>query len=87
MEAYWQLVREWADSVVGQLKQKFETYAENYRAQAEQALGGRDLTKDELDGVEKDLARLKSAVTAGSEPREVDSARRVDVPQETSKRA
>ena len=48
LEAYWQSVREWTDSVIGQLKQKFETYAESYRAQAEQALGGKELTKDEL---------------------------------------
>jgi GTP-binding protein EngB required for normal cell division len=66
-EAYWQLVREWTDSVIRQLKQKFEIYAENYRARAEQALGGRDLTKDELDALEDDLARLKPTVAARSD--------------------
>jgi GTP-binding protein EngB required for normal cell division len=68
LETYWQLARKWADSIIGQLKQKFEIYAENYRAQAEQALGGREPTKDELDGLDEDLARLKPAVVAGSEP-------------------
>jgi GTP-binding protein EngB required for normal cell division len=85
LEAYWQSVREWTDSVIGQLKQKFETYAESYRAQAEQALGGKELTKDELDGLEENLARLKPSVAAGSELREVNSTRRADLAQTTSK--
>ena len=34
LEAYWRSVQEWADSVIGQLKQRFENYAESYRAQA-----------------------------------------------------
>ncbi len=85
LETYWQLVREWTDSVIGQLKQKFETYAEGYRAQAEQALGGRELTKDELDGLEENLARLNPPMAAESGLREVDSRRQVDVKQATSK--
>lgn len=32
MEAYWQSMQAWADSIIGELKQKFETYAESYRA-------------------------------------------------------
>jgi GTP-binding protein EngB required for normal cell division len=85
LEAYWQLVRDWAESVIGQLKQKFEIYAENYRAQAEQALGGKEFAKDELDGLEEDLARLKMVVVPESESDEFDSTRRVDTTQETSK--
>ena len=43
-------------------EQKFETYAENYRArEPEQALGGREITKDELEGLQEALARLQSA--------------------------
>jgi GTP-binding protein EngB required for normal cell division len=85
LEAYWQVVREWADSVIGQLKQRFEAYAENYRAQAEQALGGRELAKDELDGLEEDIAELKRTVAAGSELPRIDSTHPVDATQETSK--
>jgi GTP-binding protein EngB required for normal cell division len=61
LETYWQAVGQWTNSVIGELKQKFETYAENYRAQAEQALGGREITKDELEGLQEALARLQSA--------------------------
>jgi GTP-binding protein EngB required for normal cell division len=85
LETYWRLVREWTDSVIGQLKQKFETYAESYRAQAEQALGSRELAKGELDGLEENLARLKPPAAARSELREVDSKRQVDIRQETSR--
>ena len=81
------MVREWTDSVIGQLKQKFETYAESYRAQAEQALGSRELAKGELDGLEENLARLKPPAAARSELREVDSKRQVDIRQETSSAA
>jgi GTP-binding protein EngB required for normal cell division len=85
MEAYWQLVRDWAESVVTDLKQKFETYAENYRAQAEQELGGKKLTKEELDGLEKDLALLKPPVPSGGRLPDDKSKRPTDVMQETSK--
>jgi GTP-binding protein EngB required for normal cell division len=79
---YWQMVKTWADSVIGQVDQKFETYAENYRAQAEQALGGRELTKDELDGIEGSLARIKADTAAGNVDHVVDLARPVGTPQE-----
>ncbi len=85
LETYWRLVHGWTDSVIGQLKQKFETYAESYRAQAEQALEGGELTKDELDGLEENLARLNPLMAAGNELREVDRTRRVDVRPEISK--
>ena len=66
LEAYWELVKAWTDSVIAQLKHKFETYAENYRAQAEQALGGRELGNDEVQGLEESLAQLRGSGTAGS---------------------
>jgi pantothenate kinase-related protein Tda10 len=50
----------WADAVIRQLKQKFETYAESYRAQAEQALGSKVFAEGEREQVEEDLARLNS---------------------------
>jgi hypothetical protein len=58
VEAYWQVVKEWSDGVTAQLKSKFETYVENYRAQAGQILGGRELSKDELNGIQESLATL-----------------------------
>jgi hypothetical protein len=63
------LVKAWSDAVIGQLKQKFETYAENYRAQAEQALGGRELTPEELKGIEESLTEIRGDGSGGSNPR------------------
>jgi GTP-binding protein EngB required for normal cell division len=71
LNAYWHLVEEWSSSVIAQLNHKFETYAESYRAQAEQALGGRELTKDELDRIEESLARINAGVAAASGARGV----------------
>ena len=85
LEAYCQLLREWTDSVIGQLKQKFETYGENYRAQAERRLGGKELTTDELVGLEGDLARLKSTMASERESRDVESTRHLDSTREISK--
>jgi len=68
LDAYWRLVGAWADSVIGQLKHKFEAFAESYRAQAGHALGGRELTKEELDGLAVSLARLKAGGAAENEP-------------------
>jgi GTP-binding protein EngB required for normal cell division len=66
LDAHWRLVREWSESVTGQLKQRFETYAENYRAQAEQALGGGEISSDEQSRFEESLAQLSQG-DAGSE--------------------
>ncbi|MGB6877333.1 MAG: dynamin family protein [Candidatus Acidiferrales bacterium] len=87
MEAYWELVRAWADSVIAQLRTKFETYAESYRAQAEQRLRGRDFMENELVGLEEDLARLKPNTPPTDALHEIGSMRRADVTPEISKRA
>jgi GTP-binding protein EngB required for normal cell division len=67
--AYWQLVKAWSASVIGQLSKRFESYAENFRAQAEVALGGREATKEELDGIAESLASMKAEWVPSSEPR------------------
>lgn len=82
LETYWRLMGEWSEFVIAQLRQKFETYAENYRAQAEQALGGRELTKDESVGMEESLLQLKPTAAGGSGIRAVGSAQGVRTPQE-----
>jgi GTP-binding protein EngB required for normal cell division len=74
LEAYWHLVKAWSGSVIGQLSKKFETYAEHYRAQAEQALGGRELAKDELHEIAASLARISGGGAASSGPRSADPA-------------
>jgi GTP-binding protein EngB required for normal cell division len=72
VEAYWQLVKAWSASVIGQLSKRFESYAENYRAQAEVALGGREATKEELDGIAESLASMKADEVPSSGPRSVE---------------
>lgn len=58
-ETYWQLTKSWSDSVLRQLKTKFEDYAENYRAQAEQLLGEREITGAEVRKMEESLKRIR----------------------------
>jgi GTP-binding protein EngB required for normal cell division len=82
LETYWQLVKAWSESVIGQLKRKFETYAENYRAQAEQALGGRELADNEVDEIERSLAQMKAGVAGTSELSAVESAHGIHARQE-----
>ena len=83
LEAYWRSVQEWADSVIGQMKQRFENYAEGYRAQAEQALGARMLAHDDLECLAEDLARLKRLRPGETELREVNAAARIGAVQQT----
>jgi GTP-binding protein EngB required for normal cell division len=85
LEVYWRLVKEWSDSVVSQLRQRFETYAESYRAQAEQALGGRELTVDELNVVQENLAQLKTSAGSASALSRGEGASPLSVPEASSK--
>jgi hypothetical protein len=55
---YFRLLKEWSSQVTYQMGRKFETYAERYRAQAVQSPGGRELTADEVNAIEKDLRDL-----------------------------
>src|ERR1700691_3271965 len=81
LEPYWRLIGEWSEFVMGHLRQKFETYAENYRAQAEQTLGGREFTQEELAGLEDSLGQLKPDL-AGTGPRLVNPERAIRTPLE-----
>jgi GTP-binding protein EngB required for normal cell division len=85
IEAYWELVRAWADSVIAQLRTKFEIYAESYRAQAEQRLTSGEFAEEELGSIEKDLAGLKSNVARVNEFRDIELTRRVDLMKGISK--
>ncbi len=60
VEAYWQTVKAWSGSVIGQLSKRFESYAENYRAQAEVALSGYKITTEERDEIAESLASMKA---------------------------
>lgn len=84
LEAYWSLVQAWADSVISQLQQKFENYAEGYRAQAEQALASRTPANGDRDGLAAALAQLQSPENSESETGAHASARGAAVAPETS---
>lgn len=87
LDTYWRLLKEWSDSIMSQLGQRFETYAESYRAQAEQALGGRNLTAEELRTVQDDLAQLGLATTAKCDFANEKEPDEVSLPEKKSKTA
>lgn len=64
VEAFGRLVETWSASVIEQLNKRFESYAENYRAQAEAVLGGHNASQKELDGISESLALMKADVDA-----------------------
>jgi len=72
LETYWNLLGDWSNSVFADVRRKFETYAERYRAHAEQALGGRELTKEEIAALQEGLMQLRTERTgsnhAGASP-------------------
>jgi GTP-binding protein EngB required for normal cell division len=55
---YFRILTEWTSQVTYQMGRKFETYAQRYRAQAEQSPQGQELTADEVSAIEKDLVAL-----------------------------
>jgi GTP-binding protein EngB required for normal cell division len=65
VDIYWRLLQEWSDSTVEQLRQLFDTYAEDYRAQAEQALGGKAFDHEELAAVQAILLQLETDSAPG----------------------
>jgi len=56
---YIRILKEWTRQVTSQMCRKFETYAERYRAEAEQSPHGQNLTMDEVHSIEEDLKNLK----------------------------
>ena len=68
-EMYWQLVKNWSESVVRQLKRKFEDYAESYRARAEQMLAQRDTAGDERKRIEESLGQINAGASSVAELR------------------
>ena len=58
LDAYARLLKDWSRSVAGQLKQRFESFAENHRARAEQALAKSSSNAGELEAIEQSIADL-----------------------------
>jgi GTP-binding protein EngB required for normal cell division len=63
---YFDVLKEWASLVTSQVLHRFEAYAEGYRAQAERALGGKNLTNEEVQSIRQSL-KLLGAQRTGSE--------------------
>lgn len=64
LSSYLKLLREWARVVTNQTGQRFETYAELYRAQAEQTSCKYELMPDEIHSIEEDLILLRGSVSS-----------------------
>jgi GTP-binding protein EngB required for normal cell division len=65
---YSDVLREWTRLVTNQLLQRFETYAEGYRAQAERSLGGKELAPEEAHGLRADIKLLEIRESDHIEP-------------------
>ena len=65
VDIYWRLLQEWSDSIIRQLRQRFDTYAEDYRAQAEHALGGKAFDTEELATIQAMLVQLEADSAPG----------------------
>jgi GTP-binding protein EngB required for normal cell division len=58
LASYLRLLQEWSKGVISQLGQRFEIYAERYRALADQSSGRQDVSMDEVRAIEEDLKLL-----------------------------
>jgi GTP-binding protein EngB required for normal cell division len=56
---YAALLQDWAERVLKQIRQRFEMYAEGYRAQLERSLGGKKIAPEVVADIQRDLAALE----------------------------
>jgi GTP-binding protein EngB required for normal cell division len=63
---YAALLQDWAERVLRQIRQRFELYAEGYRAQIERSLAGRQLSPETIEAIQRDLAALESKEREGA---------------------
>jgi len=63
LRVYFALLRSWCESSVGELKSRFESYAESYRANAGRAAGATELTVEEERAIVCDLEALGAAAS------------------------
>ena len=61
---YAALLQDWAERVLKQIRQRFEMYAEGYRAQLERSLGGKKIAPETVAELQIDLAALEPNETA-----------------------
>ena len=61
LKIYSGALKEWIRLVTSQLNQRFETYAERYRAHAVRSFGGTRLTTDEVNALQANLRVLRAS--------------------------
>jgi GTP-binding protein EngB required for normal cell division len=71
LRIYFALLRSWSEGAIGELKRRFNSYAEAYRAHAERSLDGTQLTAEEERAIVSDLEAL------GAPARRADGGPRV----------
>jgi GTP-binding protein EngB required for normal cell division len=87
LDNYWKTLNEWSGSIISRLRQIFEIYAEDYRARAEQALGGTPLNTNELAEIQASLLQLEGNAAPGADFSNSDRAHKAYVPETSSKMA
>jgi GTP-binding protein EngB required for normal cell division len=85
LDIYWGILREWSDSIVGRLRQIFEIYAEDYRARAEQALGGTAPNTEEIAAIQVSLLQLEADAAPGKDVMNSDRTHSSYVPETSAK--
>ena len=64
LSSYLNLLRDWSKAVTSKIGQRFETYAELYRAQAEFSSRNHELTPEEIHSIVEDLKLLGGSVSS-----------------------
>jgi len=62
LDSYIRVLKTWSRQVISRIGWQFETYAERYRAQAEQSQQKDELTPDDVRAIEEDLRLLESSI-------------------------
>jgi phosphoserine phosphatase len=66
LRTYFALLRSWCEHSIEQIRRRFDSFAEAYRAQAERALAGTQLTAEEERAIVSDLEALGKRVPGGA---------------------
>ena len=67
LRIYFALLRAWCETALAEIKRRFDTHADSYRAQAERRLAGRRLTAEEERAIVSDLEALGAAAGGRAE--------------------
>jgi GTP-binding protein EngB required for normal cell division len=74
LTAYSRVLRDWCGSVLGQMQRRFAAYADGYRAQAERAASGAEVSGEERRAIERELELLAALSPVAPGPEAVQQA-------------